>query len=95
MAKITRNQAEQIVTAYNKIRDISAKYPDVIVRKEIEGACYEIYYSVEYYNGNIQIYVNLDGVRATMKEVNYCRVNDNELSLGGPKGLLALEISDE
>ena len=94
MAKITRSQAEQIETAYNEIRDISAQYPDVFVRKHSDDT-YNPMTTAEYNDGNIQMYVDLDGVRVTMRNVNFCRIKDDGLMIGGTGGLITVDISDE
>ena len=94
MAKITRNQAEQIETTYNEISQISAQYPNVFVRKHSDDS-YNPIATAEYNNGNIQMYVDLDGIRATMRNVTYCRINNDELMIGGTGGLITIDISDE
>ena len=94
MAKITRSQAEQIENAYTEISQISAQFPNVFARKHSDESYYPMA-TVEYNKDGIQMYVHLDGVRATMKNVNYCRINNDELIIGGTGGLITVDISDE
>ena len=94
MAKITRSQAEQITNAYNEISQISAQFPNVFARKHSDDSYYPIA-TVEYNNDGIQMYVHLDGVRATMKNVSYCLINNDGLVISGSGGLVTVDISDE
>ena len=94
MAKITRSQAEQITNAYKEVREISEIYTDIFVRKHSDDSYYPIA-TVEYNNDGIQMYVHLDGVRATMRNVNYCLINNDGLIISGSGGLLTFDISDE
>ena len=94
MAKITRSQAEQIVNAYTEISQISAQFPNVFARKHSDDSYYPIA-TVEYNSDGVEMYVHLDGVRVTMKNVSYCLINNVGLIISGSGGLLTIDISDE
>ena len=94
MAKITRSQAEQIVNAFNEISQISAQFPNVFARKHSDDSYYPMA-TVEHNTDGIQMFVHLDGVRATIKNVSYCIINGDGLIISGSGGLLTVDISDE
>ena len=94
MAKITRNQAEQIMTAYTEISQISAQFPNAFARKYSDDSYYPLA-TVEYNNEGIQMYVHLDGVRVVMKNVDYCLINNDGLGISGSGGVITIDISDE
>ena len=94
MAKITKSQADQIVTAYTEISQTSAQFPGVFARKYSDDS-YNPLATVEYSADGIQVYVHLDGVRVVMKNVDYCLVTNDGLGISGSGGLLTIDISDE
>ena len=94
MATITMSQAKEIETAYKEVREISEQYPDVFARKHSDNSYYPIA-TVEYNNDGIQMYVHLDGVRATIRNVSYCLINNDGLIISGSGGLITVTISDE
>ena len=94
MAKITRSQAEQIVNAYNKVREISEIYTDVEVSKCIKDDCYTLA-SVKYHYGDIEIFLSLEGVSTTIYYTSYCTIVGNTLSIGGSGGCVDVIIIDD
>ena len=94
MAKITRSQAEQIMNAHKEIRDISEIYSDVEVSKCIkEDSC--TLASVKYHYGDVEIFLNLDGISTTIYYVSYCTIIGNTLSVGGSGGCVDVIIVDD
>ena len=94
MAKITRNQAEQIENAYKEVCEISAQYTDVEVSKCIKEDCYTLA-SVKYQYGDIEIFLTLDGISTTIHYISYCTVVGNALSIGGSGGCVDVIIIDD
>ena len=94
MAKITRNQAEQIKSAYTEISQISEIYTDVEVSKCIKKDCCTLAL-VKYQYGDVEIFLNLDGVSTTIYYVSYCTIMGNSLSIGGSGGCVDVIITDE
>ena len=94
MAKITRSQAEQIETAYNEICDITAKYPDVEVCKNVKDG-YDTLASVNYICGDIEILLRLDGVTISLRSMSYCLIGGRTLSIGASNGSVDISIIDE
>ena len=94
MAKVTRSQADQIVNAYKDVRDISEKYTDIEVNKYIEEDCYTLA-SIKCKYGDIEIFLNLEGISTTIEYVAYCTVVGNALSIGGSGGSVDVIIIDD
>ena len=94
MAKITRNQAEQIVNAFTEVSQISETYTDVEVSKCIKEDCYTLA-SVKYQYRDIEIFLSLDGVSTTIYYVSYCTIVGNVLSIGGSGGCVDVIIIDD
>ena len=94
MAKITRNQAEQIKSAYTEISQISEIYTDVEVSKCIKKDCCTLAL-VKYQYGDVEIFLNLDGVSTTIYYVSYCTIMGNSLSIGGSGGCVDVIITDD
>ena len=94
MAKITRSQAEQIENAYKEVREISEIYSDVEVSKCIKEDCYTLA-NVKYKYGDIEIFISLNGVSATIYYISYCTIMGNTLSIGGSGGCVDVLIIDD
>ena len=93
-AKITKSQAEQIVTAYKEVYDISGTYTDVEVSKCIKEDCYTLAL-VKYHYGDVEVFLNLDGVSTTIHYTCYCTIVGNVLSIGGSGGCVDVIIIDD
>ena len=94
MAKITRSQAEQIVTAYKEVREISETYTDVEVSKCIKED-YCTLALVKYQYGDVEIFLSLDGISTTIYYISYCTIVGNTLSIGGSGGCVDVIIIDD
>ena len=94
MAKITRNQAKQIMDAYIEVCEISEIYSDVEVSKYIKDDCCTLAL-VKYHYGDVEVFLNLDGISTTMHYTSYCAIVGNALSIGGSEGSLDVIIIDD